>query len=218
MAKIHRRPRLLPCLGLLLIVAVLTACSDDDPSSADAGGTGGEQAVGSGDETDDQGPSSNGDCPGTALDFENLQTGVSGTATTALAARDGSGPQHIIHVADFAITEDDIPSWRPEIPEGQNVITIQFTVFVDEDSQDPPPLEVGTSLDGGTQTLDTLTFLVRHFDPDNDWNQVIEDEGVGGELTITAVGDPLCFEIDYRDQDKVVSGTVEASVFRDRMI
>lgn len=217
METAKRRPRSLPWLALLLAVLLLTACGDNDTGSATAGGADGEQAVVSVDETDEHGTVSDGRCSGTTLEFENLQTGVTGTATTALAARDGDGPQHIIHVADFALTEDDISSWRPEIPEGQNVITFQFTVFVDENSSDAPPLEVGTSLEGGTQTLDTLTFLVRHFDPENDWNQVIEGDGVGGELTITAGGDPLCFEVDYRDQDKVVSGTVEAPVFRDRM-
>lgn len=196
----------LPIVVAALGLAGLTACGDD----ADGGGAT-AAAVG---ERASQEAAEEGGCAGTALDFENLVTGVQGTAGTALATHDGRHAQYTAHVADFAITEEEIPSWRPEVPEGQNVITIQVTVFVDEDSPPPVPLEVGQTLQGGELLLDTHTFLVRHFDVDQDWSGVVMEDGVGGEMTVTSGGDLLCFEVDYQDAEKRVSGTVEAPVFR----
>lgn len=187
-------------LALVLSASVLVACGDD--GDADGGAAAAADP-------------SNGACAGTDLEFENLVTGVRGTATTALATRDAQGSQYTAHVADFDLAEADVAGWRPEVPDGGNVITFQLTVFIDEDSPTPAAVEPGTTIGGGELRLDTLTFLVRHFDIDQDWSETVMADGVGGEMTITSVGDTFCFEVDYQDLEKRASGTVEAHVFRE---
>src|SRR5690606_29353963 len=127
MARTNQNPRLLTIFALFLSVSLVAACGDDDGGSASGGGgepaSAGEQVGGA-----------EGDCAGTNLTFENLDTGVTGTATKALATRDSdTSPQYYTHAADFDITEGDLTGWRPDVPEGGNVITIQTTVFINED-------------------------------------------------------------------------------------
>lgn len=192
-------------IALLAAIPLLVACGDDDGSSASGSGAGSD---------DEPATVSDGECVGTNLEFENLETGVSGTATAALAVADSARSQYTAHAADFEIGEDDLQSWRPEVPEGQNVVSIQVTVFVNEDSPPPAPLEVGATLENGL-TLDTHTFVVSHYRTDDAWQRTIDGDGVGGEMNVTAVGDILCFDIEFQDQEKRVVGTVEAPVFRE---
>lgn len=147
----------------------------------------------------------------TDLTFTNHDTGVPGIATTALADSGFEGGIYTAYTADFAIDVDDLRSWRPEVPDGNNVIAIQLTVFNAE--ADPAPRETGTTLPL-TNEPGELTFLVSHFTSDDDRRTA---EGIGdtsdGALTVTGVGDSSCFEIGDHDPDKEVSGAVEARVF-----
>lgn len=201
-------------LGLLV-----AACGGDD-GGGDAGSA---AAAGAGDEVveaaadvDDASDASAGDhgCPATELAFTNTAAGLSGTATTALARSSFDGGLYEVHVADFDLTADDLRTWRPEVPDTGNVITIQLTVFNATD--DPAPIDAGASLELTTEP-DVLTYLVRHFTADDDWSSA-ENIGVDsvGTLAVTAVGEVFCFDLDYRDQDKEVAGSVAATVFEQR--
>lgn len=194
--------RIIRVFAIAFAATALVACGGDDDDSSN------ESATDGGADTN-----TSSDCAGTDLSFTNLETGASGTATAALAERIFDGGLYTVHAADFDIDEDDLKSWRPEVPDGNNVITIQLTVF---NASDPPqPVEAGRTLEA-TIEPDVLTFVTRHFTADDDWSQAdLGTEDLTRELSITAVGDTFCFEIDYADQEKEISGTVAAPVFRD---
>jgi hypothetical protein len=191
--------------ALVAVVPALAACGDDNGDGGADGSVAAPAVEAAAQEEVD------GRCNGTDLSFANHDAEVSGTATTALARSSYDGGIYEAHVADFDLGEDDLRSWRPDVPEGGNVLTIQLTVF--NADEDPEPILPGAELDL-TSYFRELTFLVRHFTTDADWS---EARDIGGEtvgtLTITGVGDTFCFEVDYRDQDKEVAGTVEAPVF-----
>lgn len=153
-------------------------------------------------------------CSGTDLEFTNHETGESGTATNALATSEADGAIYVSHAADFDITPDDLVSWRPEVPEGGNVLTVQLTSY--NVTEDLEPVQEGAELQWTTEPGE-LTYVVRHFTIDEDWSNVEvtgdEIDETGGELTVTSTGDTFCFEIDYQDPQKSISGTVEAPVF-----
>ena len=210
------RHRTAALVGALTSLALVAGCGGDD----DGGGDGAVVDVGvetAADPDPDAGPAVGGsdhDCAATELSFTNHAAGLNGTATTALARSTFDDGLFEVHVADFELTADDLRSWRPEVPEDGNVVTIQLTVF--NASDDPAPIEPGASLEL-TIDPDELTFLVRHFTADDDWSAA-ENIGVDsvGTLDVTAVGDVFCFDLDYRDQDKEVAGTVAATVFERR--
>lgn len=193
---------LLSALAFVLLL-VVAGCGDD-----------GAEASGSNDDSDGSSDTeSTDDCEGTDLAFTNLETGVTGTATFALAESSADGALYTAHAADFDITEDDLKSWRPEVPDDGNVITVQLTVFFA--TEDPAPAEPGTLR--WTDEPDELTFGVRHFTADADWSHTFvvgDEDDLVKEMTITTVGDTFCFDIDFTDQEKQVTGTVEAPVFR----
>lgn len=187
-------------LGLLaaaLAATALAACGgDDDDSTAPAGSESTENAAQ--------------ECAATDLTFTNLETGVSGTATTALAKQTESG-LYTAYVADFDIDEDDLQWWRPEVPADGNVISVNLTVF--NASEPPGPVEADITLEA-TSEFDVLTFVAAHYSDEDEWSHT--DLLVDGPrtMTVTAVGDTFCFEIDFVDQQKEFSGTVAAPVFR----
>lgn len=155
-------------------------------------------------------------CPDTELDFVNDDAGVTGVARAAVASRSADGAVYVTHVADFDISPDDVSTWRPSVPEGGNVITVQLTMFNAPGALDP--LEAPATLRWTSQPGE-LTFLVRHFTATADWSSVEvtgdEVDRVGGELSVTHVGDAFCFHIDDQDPHKTVSGTVRAAVIEE---
>lgn len=190
----------------LALALAVTACGggSDAPSSSQSDADVGEA-------TPAAASSDGGVCGGTELSFTNDDAGVSGTATSALAHIEQIAGNLTIHAADFEIEEDDLTSWRPEVPEGNNVITVTLTVFNREDDA-PEPAE-GMTLEL-TSEMNVLTFLVRHFSHDEDWSETRFNDDTFGEMTLTAFDDEMvCFDIDFQDQEKSVSGRVEARRF-----
>lgn len=228
-----RSVRLATAIIGVLSLAVVACGGDDDSGAGGAEGgsgpdtvTGDDRAPAPGDDLAETGSAEGAhddgsadkvaavDCPVTSLMFDNEAAGLAGTATTALARSSFDGGLYEVHVADFDLTPDDVRSWRPEVPDGANVITVQLTVF--NASEDPAPIDAGTTLD---VTIDPgeLTYIVRHFTADEDWSTAtnIGTETLG-TMTVTEVGDVFCFDIDYHDQDKRIDGSVAAVVFERR--
>lgn len=191
-------PRTWRTLAALLAVATLAACGGDDDDVADSADTGTESQQST-------------DCAATDVVFTNLETGTSGTATYAVAERVADGGLYTVYAADFDIGEDDLESWRPEVPDGNNAIAVQLTVYNAESA--PEPLEPGTTLEA-TADPGVLTFVTRHFTAEEDWSEADLLSDGTRELTVTAVGDQICFDIDYTDQQKEISGTIAAPVLR----
>lgn len=200
--------RKLPAAGVVaLFLLPIAACGDDDGAAATAAA----------DSQDGVSAHAEDGCVGTALEFTNFETGVSGTATSALATSGYDGAVYVAHAADFDLDADDLSTWRPEVPAGSNVITVQLTIF--NATEELEPVGAGATLRWTTEPGE-LTYALRHFTTDDDWSDVEvgpdEVDEAGGELTVTGVGESFCFEIDHQDPQKAVSGTVDARVFEER--
>ena len=193
------------CMIAMALALVVTACGGGAGSSSSSDSSDVEDAT-------EAAASSDADvCGGTELSFTNHETGVSGTATSALASIDSVAGNLMIHAADFEIEEGDLSSWRPDIPEGNNVITVTLTVFNPED--DAPEPEEGMTLELTTE-MNVVTFLLRHFSHDEDWSQTQFNDDTFGELTLTTFNDEMvCFDLDFQDDVKSASGRVEARRF-----
>lgn len=83
--------------------------------------------------------------------------------------------------------------------------TIALTRF---NAENPPVIEAGTTIPAGAP-FGELTFVVTV----SAGGQTLgNNTGGEGEVTVSEVGGSLCFEIDYSDSEKSLSGTVAASV------
>lgn len=197
------RSRLVVGLLALTLLAVGACGGGGDGADDDGSASGGEGGA------RDEQPAVDGSCGETALDFTSTATGASGTATSAVAVTRNDGALYNVYVADYELTEADVTSFYPEVPDGANVVLVQFTVFNASGPLDP--IAAGTEVDWAVGVDDGLTFLVGHLTDDERFTEATNDT-TEGRVTVTGVGERLCLDIDYRDEDKEVSGTVAATV------
>ncbi len=168
---------------------------------------GGDDGADGGESTTTAAAGGSGSCPATDLAFTNLDTGetVELTSTAAVSLSDGAG--YTAYAADFDVSPDDISlASAPVAPEGKNLVTLAVTVF--NAPEDPPPVEAGTQITY-TDEFGVLTFVVLHSTADETFG---DNAGATGIVSISSVGDRFCAEVDYRDDQKELSGTIAADV------
>ncbi|MGK2949929.1 MAG: hypothetical protein ACSLFP_15260 [Acidimicrobiales bacterium] len=183
-------------LGLALVLA---GCGDDG-GDGDAGASGDPTDTTVGDDTST--------CAETDLTLTNRASGTSFDASSTAAVSLEGGAAFTAYAADFDLELDDISLFSsPEVPADGNLATIAVTVFNSEEELDP--LEAGQVVTHDTSEFGILTFVVTANAGEELYGNNLGGEG---ELTITAVGDRFCAEIDYRDDEKELTGTLSAPV------
>ena len=100
------------------------------------------------------------------------------------------------YLADYVLTEDDFGFSAPEVPAAGNLVQLSVTIFNAETT--PDPLEAGTEI-AYTAEFGELTFTVVHQQATEAFGTASNADGV---LTVTAVGDTFCAEVDYADDEK----------------
>lgn len=182
------------------LVLVLAGCGDDgDDGDARASGDPTDTTAG------DDGAAS---CADTDLTLTNRATGTTFDASSTAAVSLEGGAAYTAYAADFDLSLDDISLFsNPEVPADGNLATIAVTVFNAE--EELAPLEAGQVVDHDTSEFGILTFVVTANAGEELYGNNLGGEG---ELTITAVGDRFCAEIDYRDDEKELTGALSAPV------
>lgn len=142
----------------------------------------------------------------TELLLSNHETGatVSLTETAAVGVADGAG--YTVWASDFAFDEEVTTWFEPTIPDGGSVAWIALTVFSAEG--EVPPLESGDRLPADAPHGEHVVVVV-HRTTDRDYGQ---SQNATGEAVLTSVGDRICAEIDYQDDQKTLQGNVGADV------
>lgn len=195
----------LATLGLLALLT--SACSGDDKD--DSGGGDNQQAASdttaaSGTDDTSGGDDSSGDCAATEVTFTGAGTeGFEPVATLAASLVEGAA--YTVYLADFEMDEADLSMFSAPTPaEGETLVTVAVTVFNAE--EDPAPIEVGTEIPY-TDEFGVLTFRVT-----SQTGETLAGNNTDatGSLTVTAVGDTFCAEIDYTDGEKSIKGTIQA--------
>jgi hypothetical protein len=128
------------------------------------------------------------------------------TANSAKAASLVDGAGYTAYAGDFEVDANDVTALAgPTPPSGSHLVTIAITRF---NATTTDPIEAGTTVPAQAD-VGELTYVVT----------VNSDAGINGnstdasgDLTVTSVGDTLCFEVDYTDTEKSVKGTVSAAV------
>ena len=191
--------------GLLVFSLALAACGGDDDGDADGGGDSPAEnstpAVASGEPS-----GGGGDCAGTNLVLNNLTTGESVAVTSTAAVSLGGGAAYTAYAGDFDIDPADISMIaNPAVPADGNLVIVAVTIFNATDA--PEPLEAGTTIEHTTD-FGVLTFVVTQ-----QAGETMYGNGTNGagSLTVTSVGESFCFEVDYADGEKELSGTFEAA-------
>jgi hypothetical protein len=192
--------------GLVVLSFALVACGGDgDDDGGDTNGGGGSESTATAASGD--GGGGGGDCAGTNLVFNNKTTGESVDITSTAAISLQGGAAYTAYAGDFDIDPESISLFsNPTVPADGNLIIVAITVF--NATEAPAPLEPGTAIEHTTD-FDVLTFVVTQTA-----GETLHGNGTNGagSLTVTGVGDSLCFEVDYADDEKELSGTFEGAV------
>lgn len=192
--------------GAAVLALVLGACGGDDGGD-DGGDATVDETTTAPEATDTAGETGEGTCDGTDLEVTNLTTGTTFEVTDTAAVSLQDGAAYTAYLADFEIDPTEVTAFAsPTVPEGANMATLFITVFDAEEV--PDPIEAGTEIEY-TPEFGVLTFGVVHT---AGAEQFGTNTGAAGTATVTAVGDVLCVEVDYADDEKTVAGTFEAQV------
>lgn len=173
---------------------VLTGCAGD------AGGSGTDDAAGE---------VSTGDAAGctTAL-TATLPDGTTVELTESGAATFGDGVVYATFASDFTPDPDtNLLLEYPEVPDDGTIAYVSTAVYNRETEY--PPLAAGDEITW-TRDYDVITFAVIVQSGSDQFG--INTDG-SGTLTVSEMSeDHLCFDIDYTDAEKAVSGTISADV------
>lgn len=207
-----RFPRAIVALALALLVAA--GCGDDrdadtglgdvlDGASGDVDGEdegAGDEGVGGG------GAGGGGDCGPTDVEITTPEGTIDVTSTAAVSLEDGAA--YTAYLADFELEPEAITMFSsPEVPVDAAMLTLSVTVFNAEEPVEP--IEAGTEVRYEGSNFGVLTFVVMVNHGDELYGTAIDAEGT---LTVTAVGECFGAEVDYADEEKTVTGTVNAAV------
>ena len=148
-----------------------------------------------------------GNCSGTKATITDLETGETAELDNAGGVSLSGGAAYTVYLADSEINSDEISFVKtPEPVPGHHLVTVAITVFNAEGT--PEPITVGEKIEF-TPDFGVLTFRVIDDTVERSANSSAEAEG---DITMTSVGEKVCFTIDYTDDEKTLTGTVEASV------
>lgn len=187
-------------VGLALLLGA--GCSSGSNSASDSAAAGKTSDTSSG-ATSDGG----GGCEGTDATVTITETGEMATFDHAGGVSMSDGAAYTVYLADTEVDSSKITMLNtPEPAEGHHLATVFLTVFNPEG--DPPPIEEGAKI-AFTPDFGVLTFRVVDSTSEKSYNSAADGKG---DVTVTKVGSTVCFTIDYSDDEKTLTGTVEASV------
>ena len=198
-----RRPTWGRVAALLVVAGLTAACGDDADDEASSGGDGPAEVTSTA-----PADAGGGDCAGTDLTVTDAATGAAVELTSTAAVSLEGGAAYTAYGADFELDAEEISLFAsPTVPADGTMATLAITVFNAE--EDLAPLEAGQVVRHDMSELGILTFVVTV----NQGEELLgNNSGGAGELTLTAVGDTLCVEVDYADEEKSLTGTLEAPV------
>ena len=228
-------------LGLLVLSVALAACSGDDDGDEGEGGNGGggasptaattESSGGGGAtstpttagtetgggastrtpaaaSTTSAGGGGGGGCSGTNLVLTHPGSDGSVELTSTAAVSIENETAYIGAAGDFEMDPMELSgSSYPVIPSGGSLAMVAIAIINSTQGLPTEPLEAGTTLEF-TKDPDVLTFAVLSVSETTIFGNDTEGSGT---LTLTSVGNTLCFEIDYSDVEKELTGTFEAA-------
>jgi hypothetical protein len=194
----------------MVVGLVLTACSGDDGSGTDVGPTGSSLAASAPAPVVSSAISAaaaTSDCVETDVEYLAGSSATPLEVVSTAAVSLSGGAAYTVYLADFEIDPSAITLFdKPEVPQGGRLVTLAVTVFNPDD--EPPPIEPGAELVHDLTDFGTLTFVVTEETPTELFG---DNSGGQGTMTITAVGDTFCAEVDYRDDEKSLVGTIAAT-------
>lgn len=187
-------------LGALAVMALSTgaACSSKGSTSSTKSDTGGNTTVAGG---------KAGACAGTDATITITETGETAKLTQAGGVSLSEGAAYTVYVSDSKIDSSKISmSDTPKPVDGHHMATVFITVFNAKGT--PPPIAKGTKIPF-TPDFGVLTFRVMDDMGTKSYNSAADAKG---DVTVTETGKTVCFTIDYSDDEKTLTGTVEAPV------
>lgn len=142
----------------------------------------------------------------TELVLSNTTTGTTATLTESVAISVQEGAGYTVWAADFAFDETVTAWFDPAPPPEGNLAWISLTVF--NATGEVAALQVGDRIPADAPHGEHVLVVV-HRTSDGDYGQ---SEGAVGEAVLTQVDGRLCAQVDYRDAQKTLQGTVGVSV------
>lgn len=141
----------------------------------------------------------------------NLVMTLDGTErvlTNAVAVTAGGGSTVTTFVTDREFTMDSFNAWTfsREIAEGENLATLSITTF--NATGDPEKVATGAEVVPNAGA-GAMTLVVVGQVGQQPYGNAMNSEGL---LSVKNLGSIFCFEVDYRDDEKTVVGTVTAVV------
>ncbi len=189
-----------PTLALLATATLLLgACSDD--GGDDAGGAADDAATTTAPASD-----GGGTCAGTDLTYSGPGTEAF-DPTSTLAVEVMEDAAYTVYIGDEEIDPDSIGIVSsPEPSADGTLITLAVTTFNAEG--EPPTIELGEPI-AYTDEFGGLTFRIT-----SQAGETVNGSNMNasGDLTVTSLGDTFCAEIEYTDDEKSLSGTIEAPI------
>jgi hypothetical protein len=197
--------------ALVLVAVLLAACGDDEAASQadDPTSVGASEPVA---------PTDSSTAPSATAEPElepvDCVTDAVATFPNAgeIALQDGKavalgGPAYTIFAGDYDVPSDGIAIAGAEAGPGQHLAFVATTVF--NGDGDAEPLEIGAPIEW-TDEFEVLTFAVIL---DEEGETHGNNIGAAGSLTVTGLDESsICVDVDYRDEEKSVVGTIAATI------
>jgi len=138
----------------------------------------------------------------TATFPDGTEVGLSESA----AVNFGDEVSYTMYAADFAYGDENLLVEFPQVPADGHLAAVSTVVFNRE--SDVAALEAGQEIVWSTE-MDALTFTAILAAGDEQFGLSSNGEGT---LTVLEVGEQICVEIDYSDDQKSLTGTLAADV------
>lgn len=186
-------------LSLAATTLLLAGCgSGDDPGTATTA------SLGETEEAESSSPAAAVDC---ATDAVATFPGAGEIALQDGKAVALGGPAYTIFAGDYDVPSDGLAISGAEAGPGQHLAFVATTVF--NGTADSAELEIGVPIEW-TDEFEVLTFAVLL---DEEGEQHGTNIGASGTLTVTGLDDSsICVDVDYRDEEKSVVGTIAAEI------
>lgn len=188
-----------PTLALLATATILLgACSDGDGDDADAAG---DDAATTTAAASDGGE---GTCAGTDLTYTGPGTEAFDPVST-LAVEVTDGAAYTVYIGDEEIDPGSVGIVSSPQPSADGTLVTLFVTTFNVEGE-PPTVELGEPI-AYSDEFRVLTFKVM-----SQAGETINGNNVGGSgtVTVTSLGDTFCAEVEYTDDEKSLSGTIEA--------
>lgn len=191
-------------VGLALLAGVGCSSSSKSVDSSKSADSSTSSDKVSGDTSTSKG---GGDCKGTDATITITETGETAKLDQAGGVSMSDGAAYTVYVSDTKIDSSKISmASTPEPVDGHHLTTVFLTTFNAKDT--PPAIEAGAKI-AFNPDFGVLTFRVMDSLGEESYNSAADAKG---DVTVTKVGSTVCFDIDYTDDEKTLTGTVEAKV------